>query len=457
MTRTRKTIAVLLSGAFCALIPDGAEGAPEPRVAWAFQGGGAEHDKIRAIAVDAEGNTYLTGEFTGVAEFGPVKVEAKGGMDFVLIKLNPRGEVAWVTTAGGDLIDRGYAVAVDGGGNTYVTGHFQSPSISFGDTVLENAGDYDVFVARFDPGGKPVWARRAGGEAYDYGHGIVVTDEGITVSGAVRGKGDFGTGHGTPGDSMGPFVARYSPAGEVRWTRFLQGQGSGSGHEIAADAAGNLYLGGFFAGKGRLGSCELDASGARDLFAAKLDRDGNCLWVTQGGGASDGLVSDIAPSADGSACYLAGMFKATVRFGDASHTSAGNHDIYLAKLDSGGGALWSVHAGGPDIDYGLGLDVDESGAPLLTGETTGNVSLLDHEFRAMGRRDLYAARFSPDGSLRWAWQAGGTLAGLSYAAACGPDGTAVIAGAFSGEIGIGGATLASRGSNDIIVVGLVAP
>jgi hypothetical protein len=98
--------------------------------------------------------------------------------------------------------------------------------------------------------------------------------------------------------------------------------------------------------------------------------------------------------------------------------------------------------------------VDGAGNALLTGETTGAVELAGHQFRAIGKRDLYAAKFSGDGKLMWAWQAGGKLNSLSYAAGCGPEGLNVIAGAFSGDIRIAEKTIPSRGSNDIIVVGL---
>jgi hypothetical protein len=74
--------------------------------------------------------------------------------------------------------------------------------------------------------------------------------------------------------------------------------------------------------------------------------------------------------------------------------------------------------------------------------------------KAIGKRDMYAAKFSGAGKLMWVWQAGGKLNSLSYAAGCGPKGLNVIAGAFSGDIRIGTRSIESRGSNDIIVVGL---
>lgn len=428
--------------------------APAPKVAWSYQAGGAKHDKIRALAVDDKGSTFITGEFTEAADFGVAKVAAVGGLDFVVAKLDVRGKPVWVSTAGGDKIDRGYAVAVAKDGSVYVTGHFQSDTITFGDTTLRNRGDYDVFVVKYDTAGRPVWARSAGGKAYDFGHGIAVTPVGdVLVSGAIRAEGDFGDGLPTTPGNVGPFVACYSADGDLRWTRCMTGKGSGSGHEIAVDGNGAAFLGGYFSGTTELGGRTLKVTKGRDLFAARLNADGAVDWVFQGGSAADGLVSGIAADGHGG-CYIGGMFKATARFGEQSFTSAGDNDFFLARVGADGSARWVVSAGGKGIDYGLGVASDTAGNALLTGETTGDVQLLDHSFRAIGKRDLYAAKFNPSGKLIWAWQAGGTLNGLSYTAGCGPRGLNVIAGAFSGDLNVGGKKLVSRGSNDIIVVGL---
>ena len=168
--------ALLFSSALQAGQPAGKNEKQSARnVEWVQQAGGLKHDKIRGITVDAAGNCYVTGEFTETAEFGDQKVTSKGSMDFVLAKYSPEGKLLWIQTAGGTLIDRGYAVAVDKAGNAFVTGHFQSPEFQIGDQVLYNRGDYDYFIAKYDPDGKLVWAQSEGGAGYDYGHGIAVT------------------------------------------------------------------------------------------------------------------------------------------------------------------------------------------------------------------------------------------------------------------------------------------
>ena len=88
-----------------------AEPTQAPTFEWAISAGGTLHDKTRGIAVDREGNVLLTGEFTGTATFGEQTLTAAGAMDFFMAKVDPHGKFAWVRSGGGDLIDRGYAVA----------------------------------------------------------------------------------------------------------------------------------------------------------------------------------------------------------------------------------------------------------------------------------------------------------------------------------------------------------
>mgnify|MGYP002629891148 CR=1 FL=1 len=428
--------------------------AATPTVAWTFHAGGKAHDKIRALTVDSHGNTFITGEFSDVVDFGRTRVTCTGELDFVLAKLNPEGKLLWVATAGGSKIDRGYAVAVDSKGSCYVTGHFQSDTIAFGKTVLRNRGDYDVFVAKYDSHGKPVWAKSAGGTAYDFGHGIGVdSQDAIYVSGSIRNAGDFDGSGKTAPENTGAFVAKYSNNGGLLWNRHMTGKGSSSGHELAVDSKGNIGVGGYFSGTASLGKHSLKTLKVKDIYAAELDSNGEFKWAFQAGGGSDGLVSGMAADHAGN-WLIGGMFKGTARFGKQSFTSAGDNDFFIAKLSASGKPLWAAHAGGPGIDYGLGLAVDANGNALLTGETTGAILLAGTQFKAIGKRDLYAAKFSTDGKLLWVWQAGGKLNSLSYAAGCGPKGLNVIAGAFSGDIRIGAQTLVSRGSNDIIVCGL---
>src|SRR5689334_20908943 len=79
----------------------------------------------------------------------------------------------WATGAGGDHIDMSLGVSIDADGNSYVTGMYDWPSIAIGDTTLINDGGYDIFVAKYDTTGNPVWAQAITGPDFDHGSCIV--------------------------------------------------------------------------------------------------------------------------------------------------------------------------------------------------------------------------------------------------------------------------------------------
>jgi len=121
-----------------------------------------------------------------------------------------------------------------------VTGHFESPEAKFDATTVKSGGDYDLFVAKYDPRGKLVWIHSGGGAGYDYGHGVAADGHGnVFVTGAVVGEGRFaGEKLGHPGPAH-VFCPALDGDGKLLWAHAADGTGSSSGHGVAADRKGN--------------------------------------------------------------------------------------------------------------------------------------------------------------------------------------------------------------------------
>ena len=122
---------------------------------WARDAIGPGIDKPFGIAVDASGNSYVTGEFSeqvsGLGTNGQGLSLFDGANGFVF-GLDSAGEQTFVFSFGNDLPDRGRAVALDGSGNAYVTGEFSRVAefdpVSGFSRLFSNGGT-DMFVARF--------------------------------------------------------------------------------------------------------------------------------------------------------------------------------------------------------------------------------------------------------------------------------------------------------------------
>ena len=135
---------------------------------WAQQFGGSGTDRASSGVVDAAGNFYVAGYFTGPATFGSTTQAGFGSFDGCLVKYSPQGNQLWVQAVGGSDSDGLYDVALDAAGNVYTTGNFNGTA-QFGGAALTSAGLGDVVVASYTPQGQLRWQQQAGGPANDTG------------------------------------------------------------------------------------------------------------------------------------------------------------------------------------------------------------------------------------------------------------------------------------------------
>jgi hypothetical protein len=432
-------------------------------VEWAIRAGGDGADKIRGIDLAKDGAIFLTGEFgQPSADFLGKEVTSEGSLDFVVVKLSPDGSLQWLATAGGAKIDRGYGVAAADDGGCFVTGHFESAEVDFGnEQVLRSQGDYDAFVARYDSAGKCLWAFGCGGGGYDYGHGIDVDYEGgCVVSGAFAATGHFGDATFSHPKGRRAFLLRVAADGDIRWVReagTVGDSGTMSGHNVCCDTDGNIFLAGFQRGGARFSeSVGLSECAVQDVFVARYNLAGDADWALGTGGMSDGLATSVAPDGSGG-CYIGGMFKGELSLSGKTAKSEGAHDAYAARIDAKGNGAWVHHSGGAGTDYGLGMAVagDGSEGCFMTGEFSGDVTVRGEGSKrgrkGRGEKDAYVVSYSKAGELRLVEYLGGSDNDLSYAIGAAGDGTVVISGAFRTVTKMGEVELKSRKGNDIFV------
>ncbi|MDF1737812.1 MAG: hypothetical protein P1U86_01535 [Verrucomicrobiales bacterium] len=425
--------------------------ADEEGVAWAIRGGGEGNDKIRGITATDDGGVVVTGEISGDCDFGGHRIVSNGALDFFVAKVDANGRVLWATGAGGAGIDRGYSVVTQPDGSCFVTGHFESERFKIGGFELENSGDYDGFVARFNPKGVCVWAKRFGGVGYDYGHGIARMKTGdLIVSGAITGKGAVGA-IAIEGDARKhALLGRISPKGEWRWVKGI-GAPSISGHEVVVDENDSIYLAGYSQGEVVWSKGLVTASRVQDVFAAKFTPDGTVQWVKDAGGKSDGVATSIAVDQVTGNVAIAGMFKGKAAFGSKTFTSRGGHDFFTAVFSGSGEPLGAFQGAGEGTDYGLDITAGDGGF-IATGEFSDTAEFGETVLRGGGERDAWIAQISVDGSrVDGIKVLGGNDHDLSYAVTSTTDGAVVIAGAFRNSSTMGTTVLESVKGNDVLV------
>jgi len=304
---------------------------------WAKQAGGTSYDYGNRIAVDAYGNSYVTGYFkSSSCSFGTITLNSSGYEDIFVAKMDSNGNWMWAKQAGGTSEDGGTSIAVDANGNSYVTGSFKE-SANFGTTTLTSSGSWDIFVAKIDHNGNWLWAKQAGGTDNNGGISIAVDANGNSyVTGGFYGSScSFSTITliNSSIEYSDIFVAKIDYNGNWLWAKQAGGTGYDAGYGIAVDTNGNSYVTGEFDGSATFGTTTFTSSGGSDIFVAKLDSNGNWLWAKQAGGTDDDYGKGIAVDNNGNS-YVTGYFWSSATFGTTTLTSSSDYgsDIFVTKL-----------------------------------------------------------------------------------------------------------------------------
>jgi len=358
--------------------------------------GGYDADWGFGIAVDGGGNAYVTGvtispDFPTTPDASDTIYNGRG--DAFVAKLNPAGSaLVYATFLGGSEWDGGNGIAVDGGGNAYVTGGTSSsdfPTTPGAFDTSYNGGDYDAFVAKLNPRGSAVlYATVLGGSQSEMGQGIAVDGGGNAHVAGYTLSSNFPTMRGAldttyNGGDYDAFVAKLNPAGSALvYATFLGGSGEDRGYSIALDGGGNAYVTGLTESSdfpATPGAFDTSYNGGDyDAFVAKLNPAGSGLvYATFLGGNSSGpsliAITDAGIAVDGSGnAYVTGGTSSSdfPTTPGAFDTSYNNVDTFVAKLNPAGSALiYATFLGGSGWDNGNGIAVDGGGDAYVTGYT----------------------------------------------------------------------------------------
>ena len=344
---------------------------------------GAGSEFGAGVAVDATGNVYLSGTFTGTATFGGTTLVGSGTagvvMDAFVAKLDPDGNYLWAVQ-GSCSTYYGFCqdVAVDSSGNVYVAGHFGT-DITFGSVSLTAplGNEYEMYAAKFDSSGNPLWAKRIGGGQNDKCYSIALDAAGNAYIAGWFAETLSWSGSASTLTSRGShdaFVAKLSPSGVFEWVRQGGGTGDDRAAAIAADGSGNLTITGYYYDTADFGAHQLVASGlSSEFYVARLDSDGNFIWARTGWGGTDhGQAAAI--DADGN-CYIAGDTNGSITLGTFTLDES-NTELFVTALDSAGNWLWAEAAiiTGSWCDV-HGIAVDPDGRIHLAGRCDDDITL----------------------------------------------------------------------------------
>jgi hypothetical protein len=471
--------------------------------AWATAGGGSgQENVVRGVAIDKDGNTWVSGTFIGQAKWGTTTLTSSDSTHAVTFfaKLDPAGNVLFARTLDspiGNLADGGGRIRVDAQGNAYIVGTFELSLTIDGVTLVQydTMGGGAAFVIKVDPTGKALWGVASAniGGSDESGRDVAIdpSNGDVYLVGSYNGQayfynpgpGDAGDG-GTPapavtttaatGGEEKAYIAKFSQTSMTwQWAKGWIGTDNDGGiaHAVIVNPInGTVTVFGDINTELTVEGTNFAAAGG--TFVATLAKsDGHLVWATEidpkGGtalvhGAAVDLIGNI---------YAAGEFASSATFdlastfapadggtpGDAGATPitltpSGGTDAFLVKYDASGVPLWAKHGGsGTGATRADDVALDGQDGLYISGFTQ-SATFDSKTFSHTG--SLFVARYDTTGAIQWlAGNDGqeGEANGLSVAS---PTGGISVGGRFTIATTLGSLQVSPIGTDTGLVTHL---
>jgi hypothetical protein len=430
---------------------------------WAELFGDGADQKATALAVDAKGDIFIVGTFSGAIALNGQTIASAGSTDVFVLKLDKAGKMLWGKAFGDAGAQEGQAVTVDSTGSVVIAGISTTP-LNLGEPAMA-VTPAGLFVVKLDGDGKVVWSNGFGavGCGGDKDSGIaamaVTSGNDVVIAGRYCGSINFGGGP-IPSQMMSQdgFVALLgggtgSAQSGNGWSKVFGDQFEQRVVGVAIGGPfGEITITGDLRGTASFGTVAttITSTGGFDMFLAKFLADGTPKSTARFGDANDQFASAVAADPAGN-IFIAGAFKGDLSFGAGGVTtppSTGN--AYLVKFDASSNYQWSKAFGG-DSFFGSTTDIaiDASANLVLSGIYSGGINFGAGPVISKGTNfDIFLAKLTPTGQPLWlkSFDDGpGLLFGRMQLS---PAMEPTMTGFTAGPLDLGTGSLTPKGSND---------
>ncbi|MFN4233960.1 MAG: SBBP repeat-containing protein [Bacteroidia bacterium] len=211
-------------------------------------------------------------------------------------------------------------------------------------------------------------------------------------------------------------IAQNNISAEIIYSSYFGGNEGDEARSIAIDKDDNFYIFGYTLSTDlptSSNSFQDTLKGSYDAFISKFDSSGNHIWTTYIGGTNVDIASGIKATNDNYLVLLG--YTNSIDFpttsGAYQTTNAGQYDVFLIKIDTGGNLVWSTLFGGIGGELGIDISIDLNNNIIIGGQTnSSNFPSTTGAFQPLplGGNDAFIAKFNQNGHLLWATCYGGT-------------------------------------------------
>lgn len=402
-----------------------------------------------SVAPDLSGGVVVAGTVkSGSVDFGGGALPDLGAGDPVLARFDATGKHLWSTHFGDSAVQRVDGVSVSAAGGVVVTGNYSGSLNIFSSP----AGFGNLFFAKIDMFGVPQWAKGfPNSGSYQEGIGVAQGAAGaIAVIGMFGGSPDFGGGPLVGvASSYNIFVAGFSAVGAHTWSKACGGDGENSVGGITTDPTGGFAVTGSYYGNSDFGCGASTAVQEMDVFVAKLDGAGKCLWsksIASSTGDAD-FGKGVAADSSGNVAVV-GVTDGVADFGGGALALPG---AFVVKYDKAGKHTWSKSFGNNAVSRRVAFDA--AGDLYVVGDLFGPSDFGGGPI-ASGATGMFVVKLDVAGKHLWSRA---FVGGSGDVAAVGMKSIMITGATGSGSVDFGGGPLAAQSMSDIYLAKLLTP
>lgn len=235
------------------------------------------------------------------------------------------------------------------------------------------------------------------------------------------------------------------------WGKSFRSRGDATSRKTMTDDSGNIYLTGSFTDSISFGEFKLSSSGDQDVYLAKLNPDGIAIWAKNfgGNGADEGTA---LVKDQNNNIYLGGSFENIITIGNSTLTSSGSRDVFITKLSDNGTVVWSKKGGGLYYDSLHDISLDSDSNIIITGNFLEHMTIGNVNLTSAGSYDFFVSKINPEGNVMWAKSYGGQGEDLAKSLILDEQNNIYLTGYIGGQTTFGNDTYTVKGISDIFIL-----
>lgn len=422
--------------------------------AWAKSAGGPYTETCESTALLSDGSVVMGGVFNEVTHIGNRHLQSKGGFDWWVARFDNQGAPLWVIDAGSTSDDSIIDMAVDTLDNIYLIGVFWNEIVIGQDTLATERNPKVFSLSKVSPAGEILWTKKVEGTGKKELIKLAVgnQDQGIFVTGGFEDSLIFDKRQWGALSKQDLLILHLDGEGEFLNFRQYGAVGENMGVGLELDAYGNLWLGGNFNGSLEMAGQRVNANTSDlDIFIARFDKNLEPQWIIKGGGVLDQELSALMYTED-NAIIATGNFTGVLRLGNgpAVESPDGFSEGFVLKVDAEGKARWAKNFGGRGPQVITGADLC-CGNIAVGGYFQNQLRWNEEEISAVEQLGSFVGIMDTAGNFNALYN----FSSGEEAYLCRPlwiDGqNLMLAGSFSSAFPVFGAGLYSSGEFDVFL------